>query len=83
MSNIDLIIEERAASIGNFMVGRLLPFRQKRAVGPFVFIDHMGPVKMSERENMDILPHPHIGALAHSHFCLRVSSCTGTALAQP
>ncbi|MDX5479514.1 pirin family protein [Fontibacter flavus] len=61
MSNISLIIEERAANIGNFLVGRLLPFRQKRSVGPFVFIDHMGPVKMSERENLDVLPHPHIG----------------------
>ncbi|MGY6562442.1 MAG: pirin family protein [Luteibaculaceae bacterium] len=61
MSNIELIIEERAASIGNFMVGRLLPFRQKRSVGPFVFVDHMGPVKMNERENFDVLPHPHIG----------------------
>ncbi|MDO9551069.1 pirin family protein [Rhodonellum sp.] len=61
MSNISLIIEERAAKIGNFMVGRLLPFRQKRAVGPFVFIDHMGPVKLNERENFDVLPHPHIG----------------------
>jgi redox-sensitive bicupin YhaK (pirin superfamily) len=61
MSNISLIIEERATSIGNFMVGRLLPFRQKRTVGPFVFIDHMGPVSMNERENMDVLPHPHIG----------------------
>ncbi len=61
MSNIDLIIEERAANIGNFMVGRLLPFRQKRAVGSFVFIDHMGPAKMSERDNLDVLPHPHIG----------------------
>ncbi|MFQ3577098.1 MAG: pirin family protein [Cytophagales bacterium] len=61
MSNIDLIIEERATSIGNFMVGRLLPFYQKRSVGPFVFIDHMGPVKMNEMENMDVLPHPHIG----------------------
>ena len=61
MSNIDLIIEERAANIGNFMVGRLLPFRQKRTVGPFVFIDHMGPAKMNERENLDVLPHPHIG----------------------
>ena len=61
MSNISLIIEERAADIGSFMVGRLLPFRQKRSVGPFVFIDHMGPVIMKERENMDVLPHPHIG----------------------
>ena len=61
MSNIALIIEERATSIGNFMVGRLLPFRQKRAVGPFVFIDHMGPVSLSSKENLDIPPHPHIG----------------------
>lgn len=61
MSNIHLIIEERAASIGNFMVGRLLPFRQKRAIGPFVFIDHMGPVQLSAREQLDVLPHPHIG----------------------
>ena len=61
MSNIALIIEERAAQIGNFWVGRLLPFRQKLMVGPFVFVDHMGPVRMSERENFDVLPHPHIG----------------------
>ncbi|MCZ2473277.1 pirin family protein [Aquirufa ecclesiirivi] len=61
MSNIQLIIEERAANIGNFMVGRLLPFRQKRMIGPFSFIDHMGPVKLSERENLDVLAHPHIG----------------------
>jgi len=61
MSNISLIIEERAASIGNFMVGRLLPFREKRMVGPFIFIDHMGPVKLNERQSFDVLPHPHIG----------------------
>lgn len=61
MSNIQLIIEERAASIGHFMVGRLLPFRQKRSVGPFVFIDHMGPVQLKAREALDVLPHPHIG----------------------
>lgn len=61
MSNIDLIIEERAADIGKFLVGRLLPFRQKRMVGPFIYIDHMGPVKLNERENFDVLPHPHIG----------------------
>lgn len=61
MSNINMVIEERAASIGPFMVGRLLPFRQKRAVGPFVFIDHMGPVAIKEHEKLDIEPHPHIG----------------------
>jgi len=61
MSNIGLIIEEKAANIGNFLVGRLLPFREKRAVGPFVFIDHMGPTCLKEYENFDVPPHPHIG----------------------
>jgi redox-sensitive bicupin YhaK (pirin superfamily) len=61
MSNIHLIIEQRAVNIGKFMVGRLLPFRQKRMVGPFIYIDHMGPVQMNERENVDVFAHPHIG----------------------
>lgn len=61
MSNINLIIEERPASIGNFLVGRLLPFKDKRTVGPFAFIDHMGPAALSDHENLDVGPHPHIG----------------------
>lgn len=61
MSNIDFILEEKAADIGNFLVGRLLPFRQKRSIGPFVFIDHMGPACLADYENLDVPPHPHIG----------------------
>lgn len=61
MSNIKLVVEERAADIGSFMVGRLLPFRQKRTVGPFIFLDHMGPAKLNRSENLDVPPHPHIG----------------------
>lgn len=61
MSNINQIIEERPASIGNFLVGRLLPFREKRTVGPFAFIDHMGPAALNDHENLDVGPHPHIG----------------------
>ena len=61
MSNIKLIIEERPSVVGNFMVGRLLPFREKRMVGPFAFIDHMGPIALKDYENFDVPPHPHIG----------------------
>lgn len=61
MSNLSYIREEKSANIGNFLVGRLLPFREKRNVGPFVFIDHMGPADMKPNENLDIGPHPHIG----------------------
>lgn len=38
MSVTDLIIDERSADIGDFLVGRYLPFRKKRMVGPFIFI---------------------------------------------
>jgi len=61
MSNIGQIIEERPSDIGNFLVGRLLPFRERRTVGPFAFIDHMGPVQLNDHENLDVGVHPHIG----------------------
>lgn len=61
MSNQGLIIEERPRDIGNFLVGRLLPFSKKRMVGPFIFIDHMGPSTVGNGHYMDIGPHPHIG----------------------
>lgn len=61
MSNTDLIIEERARDIGDFLVGRLLPFSKKRMVGPFIFIDHMGPAIVRDGHYMDIDQHPHIG----------------------
>lgn len=61
MSNTGLIIEERSRDIGNFLVERLLPFRKKRMVGPFVFIDHMGPSTVGPEKYMDVVQHPHIG----------------------
>lgn len=38
-------------------VRRVLPARQCRAVGPFVFLDHFGPTW----KTMQVAPHPHIG----------------------
>lgn len=61
MSNSDLIIEERSRDIGDFLVGRLIPFRSKRMVGPFIFIDHMGPSQIGPGHYMDVDQHPHIG----------------------
>ncbi len=61
MSNTGLIIEERSRDIGDFLVGRLLPFRKKRMVGPFIFIDHMGPSTIGPGKYMDVGQHPHIG----------------------
>lgn len=61
MSNTGLIIEERSRDIGDFLVGRLIPFRKKRMVGPFIFIDHMGPSEVGQGKYLDIGQHPHIG----------------------
>ena len=61
MANNKLIVDERQTNLGNFMVGRLLPFRKKRQVGPFTFIDHMGPAIMGNGNYMDVDQHPHIG----------------------
>lgn len=61
MSNIGLIIEERSRDIGDFLVGRLIPFRKKRMIGPFIFIDHMGPTQLGPNKYMDVDQHPHIG----------------------
>ncbi len=61
MSNTDLIIEERSRDIGGFLVGRLIPFRKKRMVGPFIFIDHMGPSEIGDGKYLDVDQHPHIG----------------------
>ncbi|WP_067037057.1 pirin family protein [Allomuricauda sp. CP2A] len=61
MSNIGLIIEERSRDIGDFLVGRLIPFRKKRMIGPFIFIDHMGPTELGPDRYMDVNQHPHLG----------------------
>lgn len=39
----------------------MLPSAEHRAVGPFVFCDHFGPVTLSATQAMDVRPHPHIG----------------------
>lgn len=61
MANNKLLVDERQADLGNFLVGRLLPFRKKRQVGPFTFIDHMGPVTINNGSYFDVDQHPHIG----------------------
>ncbi len=56
-----MLIPERSRDIGDFLVGRLLPFRRKRMIGPFIFVDHMGPTRLGPEKYLDIGQHPHIG----------------------
>src|SRR5580704_12336116 len=46
---------------GGLRVSRLLPALARRSVGPFVFLDHFGPIDFEPGMNTDVRPHPHIG----------------------
>jgi hypothetical protein len=46
---------------GGLKVHRLLPAFERRTVGPFVFLDHFGPLDVEPGANLDVRPHPHIG----------------------
>jgi len=68
MANNKMLVEERSRNIGNFMVGRLLPFREKRQVGPFTFIDHFGPAQIGPEVYSDVDQHPHTGLCTLSYL---------------
>lgn len=66
-----IIIEARNAAISQSMkVKRILPFRLRRMVGPFIFMDHAGPVSNvpATASSLDVLPHPHIGLSTVSYL---------------
>jgi redox-sensitive bicupin YhaK (pirin superfamily) len=68
---LDIVIEAREAAISASMkVKRILPFRLRRMVGPFIFMDHAGPVDIipAEASSLDVLPHPHIGLSTVSYL---------------
>lgn len=68
---LEMAIESRKASIAPGMeVRRILPFRLKRMVGPFIFMDHAGPVgaRTTADRSLDVLPHPHIGLSTVSYL---------------
>lgn len=57
----DFILMGKKRSLGAFDVVRSLPQAQCRHVGPFVFLDHMGPLRVDKDHFLDVNPHPHIG----------------------
>lgn len=60
-NEIQFVIDSRAKDIG-IPVRRILPWMKKRMVGPFIFLDHMGPVLLkAPNDHVDVRPHPHIG----------------------
>ena len=58
---IETIIVPRTRDLGDFEVARVLPAVGRRMVGPFIFLDQMGPAEFLTGAGIDVRPHPHIG----------------------
>ncbi|MGH8687938.1 MAG: pirin family protein, partial [Burkholderiales bacterium] len=60
---IELVIDPRRRDLGGFEVGRVLPNPARHMVGPFIFLDRMGPASFAPGipRSVDVRPHPHIG----------------------
>jgi len=59
---LEVVVVPRTHDLGDqFIVRRALPSKQRRMVGPFVFLDQMGPHVFSAGQGLDVRPHPHIG----------------------
>jgi redox-sensitive bicupin YhaK (pirin superfamily) len=56
------VIPSREAQVGDAVVLRSLPTRQRRTVGPWCFLDHAPETLVGDhRRGMQVGPHPHIG----------------------
>ena len=60
MSAIAQVVESRKRDLGGFEVRRILPHGGGRMVGPFIFLDHMGPMTFAAGQGIDVRPHPHV-----------------------
>ncbi|MFV0280892.1 MAG: pirin family protein [Rhodoblastus sp.] len=59
---VETIVVPRERDLGDgFVVQRVLPAAGRRMVGPFIFLDHIGPVTIAPGKGLDVRPHPHIG----------------------
>ncbi|NVJ21026.1 pirin family protein [Myxococcus sp. AM011] len=61
-SALETVIVPRTRDLGDgFEVRRALPSSRRRMVGPFIFLDQMGPSVLQAGKGLDVRPHPHIG----------------------
>lgn len=68
---LEMVINAREADLGHGLkVRRVLPFAKRRSVGPYVFLDHAGPVPLPAEydRKADVRPHPHIGLSTVSYL---------------
>ena len=54
-------LRARETTLAGAPIRRLLPQRTLRKVGPWVFLDHFGPLEVEVSPSLDVGPHPHCG----------------------
>src|SRR5215210_406023 len=60
--SLEAVVVTRARElVEGFKVRRVLPSVKRRMVGPFIFLDQMGPEILRAGKGLDVAPHPHIG----------------------
>jgi redox-sensitive bicupin YhaK (pirin superfamily) len=68
---LEMLIDARHADLGHgLLVQRVLPYRKRHMVGPFIFLDHAGPLALAgdAMRAADVRPHPHIGLSTVSYL---------------
>jgi hypothetical protein len=68
---LEMVITAREADLGHGLkVRRVLPYAKRRMVGPWIFVDHAGPVTLAPEDikGADVRPHPHIGLSTVSYL---------------
>src|SRR5690606_8267907 len=59
-SPLEQVITGKSQHVAGFPVRRVLPTRRRRRVGPWTFLDHMGPAPITADRPMRVPPHPHL-----------------------
>jgi len=60
-NSLHRVIKPVSKDLGGFCVKRILPSKELKSIGPWVFFDHMGPATFNPGEGVNVRPHPHIG----------------------
>jgi redox-sensitive bicupin YhaK (pirin superfamily) len=66
---VERVIIPSVRDLGDgFRARRALPSPVRRMVGPFIFLDHFGPIVFGPGAGSNIRPHPHIGLSTLSYL---------------
>ena len=58
--SVERVVQSQVAPVGTFTVRRALPERGRHSVGPWVFLDHFGPFRVTPGKD-GVGAHPHAG----------------------